>query len=426
MKHKEKVDKARTQVVLRERFFATLLMYMRVTVDKCAATMWTDGKSIGYSPAFVEKLREDELVFVIMHELLHVYFLHHLRRGTRNAHIFNMACDYVVNLVLINCGYKLPEGGLLDYAYVSMTAEEVYAILIKKISARPVQQKVPAPSSGKPGDNKDKGGQAAGNPEKSDKQEDGHEEQDSLSDRLTEEEKESAMRGEVRQLKKEDGNSMSEAEANEAHQEMKKIIAIADRVAKSAGLGSSSLYRELKASALVTEANWGRLIDYVAKLSHDESSWSYPNRRYVHSGVYMPSLRGYNSLGDIVLAMDSSGSIDDETWASYMASFRTLFEQYKRKEVTVVICDDRIQKVCPNISPEELENIKNLGGGGTDFRPVFDWLEAEGRNVDLLIYCTDLQCSYYPSFQPQYPVVWAAWQSYSDRRMPPFGEVIRV
>jgi predicted metal-dependent peptidase len=267
------------------------------------------------------------------------------------------------------------------------------------------------------GDSDDSGNQ-------SDKKKQPESKRSSLSDRLTEKEKEEATRGEVRALTNE-GKELTESENDAAKAEMKKILAIAER-ASGMGSGSSRLLRELKENALVTEANWGRLIDYIAKLSHDESSWSYPHRRFIHSGQYLPSLRGRRSLGDIIIALDSSGSIDDDTWASYMASFRSLLEQYKIEKVTVIVCDDRIQgEVFQDIRPEEMEDIKNLGKGGTDFNPPFDWIDREGKNVDLLIYFTDLQCNRYPC-DPGYPVVWTAWQSYSRNQIPPFGEVIRV
>jgi predicted metal-dependent peptidase len=45
------------------------------------------------------------------------------------------------------------------------------------------------------------------------------------------------------------------------------------------------------------------------------------------------------------------------------------------------------------------------GGGGTDFRPVFEWLDAAGCRPDALVYFTDA-CGDFPGAPPPYPVLW--------------------
>jgi predicted metal-dependent peptidase len=45
------------------------------------------------------------------------------------------------------------------------------------------------------------------------------------------------------------------------------------------------------------------------------------------------------------------------------------------------------------------------GGGTTDFRPVFDWINRQDQAPDLLIYFTDAQ-GVFPSAVPPYPVLW--------------------
>jgi predicted metal-dependent peptidase len=385
---------------------------------------------------FVGELQEEETMVVILHEILHCNFFHHLRKGKRDHYVWNMACDYVINLVLDRCHYRLPTGCLLDEQFAAKTAEEVYEILAKEISKRPD----PKPQAGNGKGNGSGQGSGQGDPDAGDdgdpegssgsegEEEDGEGDpaMSPLASKLTEEEREQAMRGEVSMAKGEGGEELTEAEINAAEKEMKKIISIADRVSCNCGKGSNSLYRELVDSALVTEANWGRLQDYVSKLSKDESSWSSPNRRHIHAGMYLPSMKGTKCLGDIVLVCDSSGSISNDVWASYMSSFRTLFEQYKIDQVTVLVCDDRIQAEHVDILPEEIEDVKNVGCGGTNFRPPFLWVEEHGIQVDLMIYLTDLCCSDYPCVPPAYPVVWACWGSYDKRMVPPFGEVIKV
>jgi len=116
--------------------------------------MATDGRRIVYNPAFVEKLTSPELEGVLAHECLHVGLAHHCRRGERDAELWNRAADYAVNPILINNGITLPKDALIDPAFAALSAEEIYARLLKleqdsgKADAPPESSAQPATSGG--------------------------------------------------------------------------------------------------------------------------------------------------------------------------------------------------------------------------------------------------------------------------------------
>ena len=63
------------------------------------------------------------------------------------------------------------------------------------------------------------------------------------------------------------------------------------------------------------------------------------------------------------------------------------------------------------------------GGGGTDFRPAFHWVEEHGIAPAALIYLTDLECTHFPD-EPGYPVLWARiGQCHAE---PLFGQLIDI
>jgi predicted metal-dependent peptidase len=68
-----------------------------------------------------------------------------------------------------------------------------------------------------------------------------------------------------------------------------------------------------------------------------------------------------------------------------------------------------------------------IGGGGTDFRPVFDWVAARRGNgprpCDAVVYCTDGYGTF-PPRPPAYPVAWVVTPGGLERF--PFGEVVRL
>jgi predicted metal-dependent peptidase len=93
-------------------------------------------KAIYFNQEFVEGLRDDEVVFLLAHELLHC-ILNHFDRSISlenyNQHLWNIACDYTVNRLLVKhkIGYKI-QGALYDSKYDEMTSEQIYADLLKQ------------------------------------------------------------------------------------------------------------------------------------------------------------------------------------------------------------------------------------------------------------------------------------------------------
>jgi predicted metal-dependent peptidase len=74
-----------------------------------------------------------------------------------------------------------------------------------------------------------------------------------------------------------------------------------------------------------------------------------------------------------------------------------------------------------NSGPRRRFSWNRKGGGGTDFRPVFEWVEESQTEPACLIYLTDLCCHSYPA-PPDYPVLWVT----ESRRTAPFGETVRI
>lgn len=100
-------------------------------------TACTNGNAIMYNPAFFEQyeMRMKQVAFVFAHEVEHIVRRHIQRRGGRDPHLWNVACDHDINLSLIDMGLEYPtdaEGnfiGLADRRFRGMSAERIYNIL---------------------------------------------------------------------------------------------------------------------------------------------------------------------------------------------------------------------------------------------------------------------------------------------------------
>ena len=91
--------------------------------------------------------------------------------------------------------------------------------------------------------------------------------------------------------------------------------------------------------------------------------------------------------------------------------------------VRVVCCDTEVHVIGDFHAGRRLdpERHKLRGGGGTDFRPVFDYAKRE-RNFRHLIYLTDTLGSYPETFPQGLNTLWLVPESMVDN--PPFGEVL--
>lgn len=80
-------------------------------------------------------LSENELRFVMAHEILHVALRHHARIEGRDAFLWNVACDFVINGWLLEMGLgQIPEfGGLHDDRFKGLSAEAVYDIVVQNL-----------------------------------------------------------------------------------------------------------------------------------------------------------------------------------------------------------------------------------------------------------------------------------------------------
>src|SRR5580693_1572928 len=124
-----RVQKARTALVLDHPFFGSLLFRLKGRECRSIQTMATDGVSLFYNPGFVETLNAATLAGTLAHEVMHPALHHHVRRSGRDPKLWNVACDFAINPLLVDAGLSLPDGVLIDNRFRGMSAEQIYNIL---------------------------------------------------------------------------------------------------------------------------------------------------------------------------------------------------------------------------------------------------------------------------------------------------------
>ena len=419
----EKLTRARTRLVLDQPFFGTLSLRLKLQPG-LSPTMATDGTRIVYNPAFVDQLKPAELEATLAHEVLHCALSHHCRRGNREPRLWNEATDLAINPILIKNGLTLPQGALIDPSFTNLSAEEIYARLLRKRG-----QGCTAPTQS--GGQATNGGTTSNGPQAAQ----GSGTQDSSVPAACEPGANptpettggtpdmASMRpggfGEVWDATDEQGNLASQAEMRREEHEWNIAAEQAIRSAKACGHEPGGVERPLTESRQ-SQQDWRAILrDFIAAAAPSDYRWTPPNRRYIASGLYLPSVER-RDLCEIVIVVDTSGSIGKRELEQFAGEISAITEEAQPEAIHVVYCDAAVQSV-QEFRASEPVKLEPKGGGGTDFRPAFEWVAENDLAPACLIYLTDLCCDSFPEV-PDYPVLWVT----ESRRTAPFGETVRI
>ena len=96
-------------------------------------TLATDGNSVYYAPKFIRENADETNLAILAHEILHISFNHPKRSNGRNQFLWNIATDAVINHILKNSGFSLPDGAVFLPNVENKSADEVYEILEKEL-----------------------------------------------------------------------------------------------------------------------------------------------------------------------------------------------------------------------------------------------------------------------------------------------------
>jgi predicted metal-dependent peptidase len=393
MPHSDKVLKTRARLLLKSAFFGTLLVSAPMIRVPGLGTAATDMVSIAYDPDWFDSLPLDEIVGVLAHEVLHIALKHGLRRQGRDPVVWNMACDYAVNLILIDCGFKLPEGGLVDKTYKDMAAEQIYALLEKKQPKRPQR-----PGSGKGSGSGAPNTQGDGIPGTgSDLLAPGSLGKDGKPDPAAE------------------AAAHDPAKLREIERRLTERIAQATNMGRMAGNMPGSLLRALD-NLLHPPVPWQELLrPMMRSVVKANESWSRRNRRF--SQVYLPS-RHSTQIRKVVVIGDTSGSITSDDLRSIGGSIVDIAEEVNPRSIHVLWADTRVAGEQVFESGDTIR-LEPKGGGGTDMRVPLAY--AAELNPDVVVLITDGETPW-PGSAPDYPLITVC----TTKVAVPFGEVVRI
>lgn len=382
----DRIRSATMALLMKHEFFGIVALKLKRIMTKEIPTGATDGRSIMYNPAFVKNLSQSELIFLVAHEVYHCVFQHFLRRDSRNPKLWNLSGDYVINFLLDRDRIgKIIEGGCFDKKYEGMTTEQVYEKLFQEFGGGKKNSK------GEKGDGMDGIG-------------------DTIDTHI--------------EPTNENGDPLSESEAKAMGDELRSVVISA---VKAAGNAPSEIKRMVD-MLLRPKINWKDLIQTAiqSKVKYD-TSFTRPNRRTWagDSGIILPGDVPEDEI-NIAVALDNSGSIDNETLRKMLSEVKGIADTFKFR-MKVWCFDTRVSGLREFSSDEDndVSSYEFTGGGGTNIAVNFEYYQKESFDADLLVVFTDMYCGSLKSIDPK--IVDTVWVVYDNPAYkeggeePPFG-----
>lgn len=333
-----KVGKAKSLLILDHPFFGTACTKRPIIYTDTVPTAAMSATGQMYMNVdFCAPLTVQQLMFLLAHEAMHYMLAHGLRRGHRDPQAWNVAADKVINDTLIDAGVgDFIDGGITLDGAREMAAESLYD------------------------ENDDGGGEGPG-----------------------------GLGNDIGDPTDADGQPLDDATIHQLEAEAKIDAIQSAKAAKAVGKLPASIERMVEELVNVSTPWYDILERFMAGKIKDGYSWNRPNRRFIARNIYIPGTDYVPKMGPVVIGVDTSGSIGPDEIAMFNGHINRIIDTCNPEVVHVVYCDYDVAGV-DEYTPEDFPvTIQCKGGGGTSFKPVFDWIDNNAIDPECVVYLTD-------------------------------------
>lgn len=307
------------------------------------------------NPDYFLSLDPEYRVTLLAHEIWHTALSHLTRLENRNPHCFNRACDYAMNLMLRDQGYKIHLSWLCDDQYRGMTAEEIYEVLITD------------PDNSQPFDQADMN---YTNP------------------------------------------ATTPAQAQQINNNIIKAHVAATMASQGSSIpgGVTQTVNQILTPVINWKAIFARFVQMLAKMDY---SFKKVNRRFFPDFI-LPTMAG-EKVEEMVVACDSSASVSDADLAAYLGQINQARAILKPERTKLIMFDTSVQDVKEFQLTNPVNYVDFKGRGGTDPECVFEYIRDNKIKPKLLVILSDMDFTPLDaSLKPDYPVLWVSYKAYRD------------
>ena len=378
----QRIERCHIELMKHPHFvaYSGILMIGECKVEDNLPTACTNGRDVRYGRKFVESLNDADLRGVILHEAKHKMYRHlltwkHLNK--QDPQRANMACDYVINLELVDEGSRtggfvsLPKGGLINEKFRGLNSAEVFNLL-------PPQPKCKGVSEGDVG--------------------------------FDEHDWEGA-------------ESLNDAEKTELAKEIDQAIRQGAILAGKVGGNVDRSFTDLMSA----KVDWKEALrEFVSSVSQgkDDSTWRKPNRRWLQHDIYMPSTIS-ESMGRVVVAIDTSGSIYGEVLNRFISEVASVMQNMNPEQVDLLYWDCEVaghEVYGLNDADRMTSSTKPKGGGGTSPKCITQYMHKHKIDPVCAIILTDGYVGNDWGGQWNCPTLWTITSDIKS----PIGQTIKI
>jgi predicted metal-dependent peptidase len=375
------LTKAKSQLTMKHPYFGMLASRLRHEPKEEISGYASNGVRFLYNPEFLLRRSVEEVMFILTNCVMHHVLSHQQRRLGRKGALWQLATDYAINNLLHKNGLPIPQGANFNEEFEEMYAEEIYEALKEAFYGDIDDAFDDENGAPKPGMPDGSGG-----------------EDDSCAFSNT-------------------GAIEEELDA-QTESQWQYAASVAQEVAQRKSAMPSGMER-LGKKVKAADVDW-RFELYNAVNRHMRNNYAFmpPNKKHIYRGIALPSLA--SDTLSLCVAVDTSGSINDELLGAFMEEFKTIMTNFPSVRIELIIADARVHGHYTFQGGEKLD-FPLKGGGGTDYRPVFDYIESELPMTTMLLYFTDGD-GWFPRVPPAYEVLWAL----SRKAKVPFGRPLVI
>jgi len=346
----DRITKARVRMLLKHGFFGQIATRLQLVEENSIPTAAVDGRRFYYNAEFVQKLTDDELVFLVGHEVGHCVWQHFLRRGERQRDVWNMAGDFVINQILVDerIGAQIKSVPiLLDSKYRGMASEEVYDELMK--NAVKIQATLDIHMDGDGNSSDQDGGDKSG-------------------------------------FK---GQPLTEEEKKALSDELKEAVL---QAAQSVGAGNVPKgFQRLLNDISAPKMSWRDVLKItLASMIKNDYSFMRPNRKMQHTRAILPGMLPGDEV-NVAVAIDTSGSISPTMLQDFLGEIAGIMDQFDSYTVRIFQFDTSVygEEVFTSEVGNDIRTYEIKGRGGTSFEVIFNHMKASDITPNQLVVFTD-------------------------------------
>ncbi len=396
----EVFQKIRINFLFNHPFLSVLALSIPTSFkDNSNSAFQTNGKEIFIDLKKLQSYSSDEITYLYAHTLLHIVLKHPFRQRTREKKLWNQACDLVTNLVLysfLNIG-KMPTDEILDLDLENKCVEEVYEILRKE---------------------------EENNESSSEEKKD-----DEIKTKPKEDAKLKAYIYDESKMDIEEVNDENTSSGD--REKLDGIIIQALSIAKKSSKEYQGMQIEIDTLIKPEISLQDTLKEYlISSLFEKTSTYSRPNRKFVHSGLYLPGNKKSDEMIEVFIALDSSSSVTLDEYKKFLGVVKDVCEGFYEYKVKVLPFDLKVKEEhiieFDSFNPLiEKELFIPKSDGGTNFDEVLRYLKKSSdiRSDNLLMVLTDGEFDMYENLVCK--TLFIISEKKNIKRFERFGRVIQ-